>query len=82
MTLLGVNIPNRIASLNVNTHNYWTRNEEAKTDGNENYFIILIGNLTLHFPQLIPKQENSVSWTGSDMKHSTPKQQYLHSFKK
>lgn len=26
---------------------------EMKTDGNENYFIILIGNLTLHFPQLI-----------------------------
>lgn len=53
MTLLGVNLPNGIASLDVNTHNYWTRNEEAKTDGNENYFIILIGNLTLHFPQLI-----------------------------
>lgn len=50
MTLLGVNLPNGIASLNVNTHSYWTRNKEAKTDGNENYFIILIGNLTLHFP--------------------------------
>lgn len=53
MTLLGVNLSNGIASLNVNTHNNWTRNEEAKTDGNENYVIILIGNLTLHFPQLI-----------------------------